>query len=278
MRHLISLILAAGLALPVAAWAGVPEPEPVEITVEGVKLKALIYRPEGKGPFPAVVALHNCDGLAGRNVPIAPRYRDWGERLVAAGFVALFPDSFGSRSLGPQCNTGQRSMRSGRERVVDADAARRWLQQQPYVAGDRISLIGWANGAVAALWTVRPRVAKKGDTPDFRAAIAFYPGCRRLRDTAWSARLPTLILIGAMDDWSPASACEQMVAGARGRTARAAITVYPGAHHDFDHPDLPLQQRNGIAFATGGTGPVHVGTDPAARADALKRVAEWLAR
>jgi dienelactone hydrolase len=278
MRHLISLILAAGMALPVAAFAGVPEPEPVEITHEGVKLKALIYRPEGKGPFPAVVALHNCDGLAGRNVPIAPRYSDWGERLVAAGFVALFPDSFGSRSLGPQCNAGQRSMRSGRERVIDADAARHWLQQQPYVAADRVSLIGWANGAVAALWTVRPRAAKKGDTPDFRAAIAFYPGCRRLRDTAWSARLPTLILIGAKDDWSPASACEQMVAGARGRTARAAITVYPGAHHDFDHPDLPLQQRNGIAFATGAAGPVHVGTDPAARADALKRVAEWLAR
>ena len=49
MRHLISLILAVGVALPVAAWAGVPEPEPVEITHEGIKLKALIYRPEGKG-------------------------------------------------------------------------------------------------------------------------------------------------------------------------------------------------------------------------------------
>jgi dienelactone hydrolase len=118
-------------------------------------------------------------------------------------------------------------MRSGRERAVDADAARRWLQQQSYVAPDRVSLIGWGNGAVAALWTVRPRTAKKGETPDFRSAVAFYPGCRRLRDTAWSTRLPTLILIGAKDDWSPASACEQMVAGARGRTAQASLTVYP---------------------------------------------------
>ena len=224
------------------------------------------------------MALHDCDGLAGRRTAFGRRYRDWGERLVAAGFVVLFPDSFGARNLGPQCNAAQRSLRSGRERAVDGDATRRWLQQQPYVAPDRISLIGWANGGVAALWAVRPKAAKKDDKPDFRSAIAFYPGCRRLRDTAWSARMPTLILIGAKDDWSPASVCEQMVAGARGRTARAAIQIYPNAYHDFDHPDLPLQQRSNVAFAAGPAGRVHVGTDAAARADALKRVPEWIAR
>ena len=122
--------------------------------------------------------------------------------------------------------------------------------------------------AVAALWTVRPRTARKDGKPDFRSAVAFFPGCRRLRDTAWSARLPTLILIGDKDDWTPASACEQMVAGARGRTARASIMVYPGAYHDFDHPDLPLQQRPTWRSRPGRIGRVHVGTDAAARADA----------
>ena len=89
--------------------------------------------------------------------------------------------------------------------------------------------------------------------------------------------MPTLILVGAKDDWAPASACEQMVAGARGRTARATIQVYPNAYHDFDHPNLPLQQRNSV-LVNGTPARVHVGTDQAARADAMKRVAEWLAR
>jgi dienelactone hydrolase len=275
MRSLTALIVAAALCGPAAAAA----PAPVEIAANGVKLKGFIYRPEGNGPFPAIVGLHNCEGLAGSGTPLSARYSDWGERLMARGFVVLFPDSFGSRGMGAQCSAGQRSMRSGRERVGDADAARHWLQEQKYVAPDRVSLIGWANGAVAALWTVRPRVANKKDAkPDFRSAVAFSPGCRRLRDTAWSARLPTLVLIGAKDDWTPASACEQMVAGARGRSARASIVVYPGAHHDFDHPDLPLQRRSNVAFAAGGTGRVHVGTNATARADALKRVAEWIAR
>ena len=157
--------------------------------------------------------------------------------------MVLFPDSFAARGLGAQCSAAQRSLRSGRERVVDVEAARRFLQAQSYVAADRVSLIGWANGGVAALWTVRPGAARKDGKPDFRSAVAFYPGCRRLRDTAWATRLPTLILIGEKDDWTPAGPCEQMVAGARGRTARATIHVYPGAYHDFDDPDLPLQQR-----------------------------------
>jgi len=265
------IVIVAGF-LSAAAQAAAPE----QVEIEG-KLKGTLYRPDGNGPFPAIVALHGCDGLA-EKAGIARRYADWGERLAAGGFVVLFPDSFAARGLGAQCGMGQRSLRSGRERVADAQAAKHYLQAQPYVAADRVSLIGWANGAVTALWTVRPSSAKKDGKPDFRSAVVFFPGCRRLRDTAWSGRLPTLILVGAKDDWTPASYCEQMVAGAKGRTARTNIRVYPGAYHDFDHPDLPLQQRSNVAISAGPIARVHVGTNAEARADAIKRVPEWIAR
>ena len=277
MRYLTILIFAVIVGAAALCAGSAAQAAPDSVDIEG-KLKGLIYRPQGSGPFPAIVALHSCDSLSDPKGMIAHRYADWGERLAAAGYVVLFPDSFAARGLGTQCAAGQRSMRSGRERVADVEAARRWLQAQAYVAADRVSLIGWANGAVAVLWTIRPSAARRDGKPDFRSAVALFPGCRRLRDSAWSARLPTLILIGAKDDWTPASACEQMVAGARGRTARISITVYPDAYHDFDHPDLPLQQRSNVAFATGPAGRVHVGTDAEARADALKRVPEWIAR
>jgi len=114
--------------------------------------------------------------------------------------------------------------------------------------------------------------------PDFRSAVAFYPGCRRAGEAAWSARLPTLIMIGTADDWTPMTACEQMVADARGRSARATLISYPGAYHDFDRPNYPLRMVSGLAYTADGSGRAHVGTNAAARADALKRVPQWLMR
>ena len=218
MRTMAVLLALAGLGA--ATFAAAAGPERVDILPgEGV-LNATLYRPSGDGPFPAVIALHGCGSLADRSGSIVPHYQDWGERLAAAGFVVLFPDSHGSRGLRSQCRVREGTVRVRRERLADAHAARRWLQSQSWVAADRISLLGWSSGANTTLWAVRPRAQVRDGKPDFRSAVAFYPGCRRLRDQAWSARIPTLILIGTADDWTPASACQQMVAGARGPQCR----------------------------------------------------------
>jgi dienelactone hydrolase len=268
----VAVVTGASLAL------GAGSPEAVEIPQgSGGHLKAMLYRPEGQGPFPAVIGLHNCTGLNNRNGTMGSRYRDWGQRLARDGFVVLFPDSNGSRGLGSQCGARSHALRVDHERVADADAARSWLQTQSWVVADHISLLGWSSGAVTALWAVRarPQLQSAGD---YRSAVAFYPGCRRLSNVAWSARVPTLILLGRADDQVSAATCQQMVAGARGRSARVAIHVYPGALHDFDHPNRPVQVRTGQAFSLDGSGHVHSGTNLSARADALKRVPEWLKR
>src|SRR6202011_5843392 len=108
-------------------------------------------------PVRAGLAVLGCGGLAGRARLVACRYRDWGERLAAAGFVVLFPDSFGSPGLSSQCSVRERSVRTARERGADAVATRRWLQNQKWVVANRVSLLGWQNGGGAALWTVRRR-------------------------------------------------------------------------------------------------------------------------
>ena len=102
--------------------------------------------PRVQGRFPAVVALHGCDGVVTGSGKVGANYADWGGRLADAGFVVLFPDSFGSRGLGSQCRAGDRKVRAFVERVDDAAVARRWLQRQPYIIKDRVSLLGWSNG------------------------------------------------------------------------------------------------------------------------------------
>jgi dienelactone hydrolase len=266
---LIAVVAAAGTAAAA---------EQVDIPQSDTTLHGILFRPEGAGPFPGVVALHGCESLINRSGQLAPHFADWGERLMAAGLAVIFPDSFGSRGLRTQCRVSERKVRSESERVADANAARHWLQSQPWSIKERVSVVGWASGGMASLWTVRPHSMPHDGVPDFRSAVAFYPGCRRLGDLAWSARVPTLILIGKADDWTGAAACEQMVAGAHGRSALTSLVAYPGAYHEFDRPDYPVRELTGLAYTADGSGRAHIGTNAAARADALMRVPEWLAK
>jgi dienelactone hydrolase len=278
MRPLSAIAFLTLLTLAFAADAApTPSPRQVDIPLSSGTLHAQLYKPDGDGPFPVVIGLHGCGGLSGHSEPVQARYRDWAEQLLKAGNAVLLPDSYASRELGPQCRVKERRIMARRERVADIMASREWLVQQPWAARDRISLMGWANGASALLWAVRPQLPSRNIEPDFRSAIAFYPDCRISSGLGWSARVPTLLLIGAKDDVSSPPACRQMVDGARGRSALARIVVYPGAYHDFDRANFPL---HAIGSTSDATLPEkgHVGTDAEARADSQRRVAEWLAR
>jgi dienelactone hydrolase len=275
----LAIFLTLALAAFAAKAAPLPAPHQVDISASNLTLHAQLFKPEGNGPFPTVIALHGCGGLAGHSEPVLPRYRDWAEQFVRTGHAVLLPDSYGSRELGPQCRVRERERHvlARKERVADINAARQWLLQQPWVAPDRVSLVGWANGASALLWAVRPQLPSQGREPDFRSAIAFYPDCRLSSGLGWSARVPTLLLIGAMDDVSSPPACRQMIDGARGRSALTRMVVYPGAYHDFDRANLPLHAVSGSSDAAAPESG-HLGSDPDARADSQKLVAEWLAR
>jgi len=280
MRLSSAIVFLMLFAVALAADAApLPAPRQVDISSRSGTLHAQLYRPDGDGPFPVVIALHGCGGLAGHVEPIQQRYRDWAEQLLKGGNAVLLPDSYGSRDLGPQCrvNVRERRVLARRERVADIMAAREWLGQQPWADQNRISLLGWANGASALLWAVRPQLSARNVEPDFRSAVAFYPDCRISSGLGWSARVPTLLLIGANDDVSSPPACRQMVDGARGRSALARIVVYPGAYHEFDRANFPPHAITGSSDATAPEHG-HLGTDPEARADSQKRVAEWLAR
>lgn len=269
LSALVSVVILASTVTTFAASGKPPPPERVDIPQASGVLHGLLYKPDGDGPFATVIALHGCSGLE-HGGQIQPRYRDWAERLLKTGNAVLFPDSYGSRSAGSQCQPKQRKIFARRERVADIRAAQQWLIDQPWVLHDHIGLLGWDNGASAVLWAVRPQIALADWRDDFRSAVALYPNCRIASRLGWSARVPTLVLVGADDDLSSPSACRQMVDNARGRSALARIIVYPNAHHGFDRANVPLH------LVAGGHG--HVGTDPGGRVDSQKQVTAWLAR
>jgi dienelactone hydrolase len=231
---------------------------------DGVTLAAALVRPAEKATAPSVVALHGCGG------PFAARDGQWAIALAKAGHVVLLPDSFGSRGLGSQCGTKERTVTPEGLRRLDAIAAAEWLRSIPGLPDGGIDLIGWSNGGSTVLEVARVRV----DLPAglFQRFVAFYPGCpTREEDATWEPVAPMLILMGEDDDWTPAPPCHQLA----GRfPARITMIAYPGAYHDFDVPDRPVRVRDNAATAANGQ--AHVGTNEPARIDALARVPAWL--
>ncbi len=244
-------------------------------------LTGLLYRPAGDGPFPAVVLLHGCSGLYrpdGRT--LTARHDDWAQRLHHHGYVVLHVDSFGPRGLGSICSIKERSIRASIERARDAYGALLYLQSLPFVRRDRIGLMGWSHGGITTLWTIRTGSAARprGLAHDFRAAVAFYPGCRDALASGldWGTRIPLMLLVGEKDDWTAPAPCVELAARSRGRGQPVEIVVYPDAYHDFDAPAVPLRKLANIATTESGT--ATVGTNPAARADTLERVPGFFAQ
>jgi dienelactone hydrolase len=101
-------------------------------------------------------------------------------------------------------------------------------------------------------------------------AVAFYPSAwRQVSQLSWKPAVPLTILIGQNGDWT--SPGDSVRLGERIRAEGLALDVitYPGAYHGFDAPDVPVHTRAGINASNRRA---TVGTNPAARQDALARV------
>lgn len=242
-------------------------------------LDGYLFRPAGEGAHAAVVGMHGCSGMAGPN-GMFPIYRQWGAELARQGYLFLLVDSFGPRHHGEMCSIEGFDLSIYRKRPKDAYGGLAWLQAQPGVRADRIALAGWSQGGGVTLLSIgqqswgRPAGMTQ---PDFRAAVTFYPGsCNTQRLPGWVNVVPLLILSGAEDVWTPTPPCKEMVDGAVARGAPIEMQVYPDAYHGFDAPNV--SRRELPRYKTrAGVIPI-VGTDPAARADALARVPAFLSR
>lgn len=201
----------------------------VNIPVEDPKARsvpAALFKPAGTGPFPAVVILSGCGGV-NVDVSIVGRVnRDY----MAKGIVTLVVDSFTSRGLVEVCSNPKLLTESVAFRVKDAYAAVAWLAARPDVEQNRIFLQGYSHGANTAIAAIdAQRLQPK--TRKIAGVIAYYPYC--LANSKFS--VPTIVLIGEKDDWTPAKRCVDIV-----DKTNVEVTVYANAFHQFAAPGFDL--------------------------------------
>jgi dienelactone hydrolase len=272
---------AVGLAtcLVVAGCAGATPGLSITSTASGVseQIPVIVSKPDGLGPFPAVVVMHDCSGLGPGSSGAPGR---WAKELVARGYVVVIPDSFTTRGLaGGVCTvplSQRRANVSPERRAGDAYAALAFTRSLPYIDGRRVGILGGSHGGSTTLATMttphrdsEPRAGE--ERAGFAAAVALYPRCE-LHSRVYRPVAPLLILIGEKDDWTPAEPCRKLADAARAAGHPVTIKVYPGAHHSFDSPNRARYVAARInPNAAGGRGAT-TGGDPAAWADSIRQV------
>ncbi len=293
-RALLGVLLAwmlagvADAALPVPQQVSFPS---LDRDAAGalIVISALYFQPpqvSAEVKVPLIVAVHGCGGMfsarADRGRQLSERFANWTELLLADGYAVLWPDSFNPRGQREICTikTGERTIGASTRRL-DLLGALAYGAALSGVEHDRIALIGWSHGGSTTLATVNAMDARvaamlnaPGAPPQFRAAVAFYPGCAvSLRAGArWKPRMATAIHIGESDDWTPAAPCVALGDAARARGDPVTVRVYADSYHGFDAPGGRVAVRRDVPNGVHPGQGVIVGPNPVARAAAIAEV------
>ena len=109
-----------------------------------------------------------------------------------------------------------------------------------------------------------------------RAYVAYYPGCTEsYKKWNYEVHSPLLIMIGELDDWTPAASCVNLRNRLKSDKANAPVEllVYPGSYHGFDGTG-PVIVRDGVANTKSGK--ATVGGNPEARRASHEQLFEFL--
>ena len=195
---MLGILAIAGLA---ASTSSAPAAALEEVTFRSgeLELHGFLHRPEGQGPFPAVLYNHGSEQRPGSRPEIAAVF-------VAKGYVVFVPHRRGQgRSPGPYImdQLGSGPWRGGRMveqqevHLQDVIAALGYLKQLAFVDPARIAVAGCSFGGIQTM------LAAERDL-GLRAAVAFAPGAmtwsgvaemrERLIAAAQKSKIPVFLL------------------------------------------------------------------------------------
>lgn len=256
------LILA--LAMSSAATAAVPDTVYFESADGRTEIVGYLFKPAANGPHPAIMLLHGRGGPYSANVnanctlvarshrspcnaaTLSKRHLMWGEYWAARGYLALLADSFGPRGKAHgfgRFTHGDAIRGDVNEKTVrplDAEGALAWLRKRDDVVADDIFVPGWSNGASTALNVLYRQGTQ---TPGFRAALAFYPGCgpKALLAPALATAAPVTMFLASEDEEVSPASCQRFAERSRNAGSPVDVVLYPGATHGFDDPGAKRQ-------------------------------------
>jgi carboxymethylenebutenolidase len=188
-------------------------------TVQGI-----LYAPEGKGPFPALVVIHEWWGL-----------NDWvkeeAAKLADEGYVTLAIDLYrGKVATTPdEAHEIMRGVPEDRA-ARDLHAAVEFLKSQSSVKKNRIGSIGWCMGGGYSL-----NVALR--EPTLAAAVINYGHLADDPASLKKINAAVLGIFGGQDRGIPVDDVKKFEETLKQQGKKIEIVIYPDAGHAFENPN-----------------------------------------
>lgn len=226
---LTGLILALALLLVISVpLAGLGSQARIEAvtntTIPGINggpdVRAYVARPDGEGPFPVVIMIHEFFGLNAAITSMA-------DGLAEAGYMVVAPDTFrGStsswipRAIYRVATTNQAQVNA------DLDSVYAWIESQPQADSAKIGIAGFCyGGRVSLLYSLHNnRIA---------ATVVFYGSSETDPDVLRNLPGPVLGIFGGADASIPLEDVYALENGLNTAGIPNEITIYEGQPHAF---------------------------------------------
>jgi carboxymethylenebutenolidase len=217
-----------GLLAVLAGQALAVEVKTQDITFKSgdEEIQGFLAVAEGKGPFPALVVIHEVWGLT-------DWIKDNAKRLAAKGYVALAADLYrgkvpGSLAEGRQMMSALPQDRALRDlkAAVDALAVRKVVKQE------RLGVVGWCAGGAYAL-----KLALRNQR--IKACAICYGRVVNDPDQLRPLAAPVLRIFGSEDKGIPPKLIHEFEAAMKQANKTVSIYTFDGAGHAFMRPQDP---------------------------------------
>ena len=220
----MKLVLVALLVVTIAAISFAADSQPVSYKSGDETVNGILYTPQGKGPFPAIVVIHEYWGL-----------NDWvkeqASKLADQGYVTLAIDLYrGKVATTPdeahQIMRGVPDDRAGRDLL----AASAYLQSLKNVDPARVGDIGWCMGGGYAL---NLAIAD----PKLKAAVINYGHLATDEATLKKINAAILGIFGGQDKGITPVDVNKFESQMKALGKTVEIHSFPEAGHAFENPN-----------------------------------------
>jgi len=211
----------SNLPAAILGQAGAPRGDAVHYLPDDPSTTGYLVVPEGEGPFPAVILIHEWNGLV-------DRVRQVADAMADEGYVALAADMYGGRT-GSNRDENMALMQEAQgdpaRMIANLDAAARLLRERQDVTG-KVATMGWCFGGGVAL-----SYAIGGENHD---GTAIFYG-RLVEDPQLLASLdhPIYGTFAEMDSGIPPDQVERFAGALRAAGIENDIHIYDDVQHGF---------------------------------------------